>query len=161
MVQAGNPLIKLRLDHIYNFAHKVFFFSKKFKVLVSILAYLLRSLMAFISLFLIRSFYFSFHLIDLDWTDKNRLRQNIKMSHIMRKPKMWYHFRTGLTQIKLYKHRRWPEAGNLDFESKEIVLSVCVAETKAQISFTVTAKLICAFVFTYAKYVDFLMTLFK
>ena len=38
-----------------------------------------------------------------------------------------------------------------DFESRGIVLSIYVAKTKALISFAVTAKLICVFVFAYAK----------
>ena len=38
----------------------------------------------------------------------------------------------------------------LDLESRRIVLSM-KRKTKAQISFAVTAKLICVFVFTYAK----------
>ena len=38
-----------------------------------------------------------------------------------------------------------------DFESRGIVLSIYVAKTMALISFAVTAKLICVFVFAYAK----------
>ena len=35
----------------------------------------------------------------------------------------------------------------MDLESRGIILSICVAKTKALISFAVTAKLICPFVF--------------
>ena len=35
--------------------------------------------------------------------------------------------------------------------------TICVAKTKALISFAVTAKLVCAFVFTYMQIVGFLM----
>ena len=38
----------------------------------------------------------------------------------------------------------------MDLESTGIVLSIHIAKTKAMISFPVTAKLICAFAFTYA-----------
>ena len=62
---------------------------------------------------------------------------------------MW--FRTGPTQTGLYKHRRWLETGNLDLESRELYyMYICVAKTKALISFAVTAKLICVFVLAYA-----------
>ena len=57
-------------------------------------------------------------------------------------------FRPGLTQTSLYSHRRWLEAGNFVFR-KWRNCSILVAKTKALISFAVTAKLICAFVFTY------------
>ena len=59
-------------------------------------------------------------------------------------------FRTDPTQTVLYKHRRWLEARNFGFK-KERNCTSCVAKTKALISFAVTAKLICVFVFTYAK----------
>ena len=49
----------------------------------------------------------------------------------------------------LYMHRRWLEAGNFGFRKKRNC-TIRVAKTKALISFTVTAKLICAFVFAYA-----------
>ena len=58
-------------------------------------------------------------------------------------------FRTGPTQTELYKHRRWLEAGNFGF-SKQRNCTKCLAKTKALISFEVTAKLICVFVFAYA-----------
>ena len=38
-----------------------------------------------------------------------------------------------------------------DLESRGIALSTCVAKTKVLISFALTAKLICVFVFAYAK----------
>ena len=58
-------------------------------------------------------------------------------------------FRTGLTQTKLYKRRRWLEAGNFGFRMKRNC-AIRVARTKPLISFAVTAQLICAFVFAYA-----------
>ena len=59
-------------------------------------------------------------------------------------------FRPGQTQTGLYNHRRWLEAGNFGFRKKRDC-TIHVAKTKALISFAVTAKLICVFVFTYAK----------
>ena len=64
----------------------------------------------------------------------------------MGKPTMC--FRTGPTQTELYKHRRWLEAGNFRIREKRNC-TIRVAKTKALISFAVTAKLICAFVFAY------------
>ena len=58
-------------------------------------------------------------------------------------------FRPGLTQTGLYKHKRWLQAGNLRFR-KEENCTIRVAKSKALISFVVTAKLVCAFVFAYA-----------
>ena len=55
-------------------------------------------------------------------------------------------FRPGPTQTGLYSHRRWLEAGNFGFR-KQMNCTIRVAITKALISFAVTAKLICAFVF--------------
>ena len=55
---------------------------------------------------------------------------------------------TGLTQTKLYMHRRWLEAGNFGFR-KERNCTIRIAKTKALISFAVTANLICAFGFAY------------
>ena len=46
-------------------------------------------------------------------------------------------------------HRNWLEAGNFEFRKKRNC-TIRVAKTKALISFAVTAKLICAFVFAYA-----------
>ena len=59
-------------------------------------------------------------------------------------------FRPGPTQIGLYCHRRWLEAWNFGFR-KLRDCSIYVAKAKALISFAVTAKLICVFVFAYAK----------
>ena len=59
-------------------------------------------------------------------------------------------FRPGPTQTRLYSHRRWLEAGNFEFRKKRDY-TIRVAKTKALISFAVTAKLICVFVFAYAK----------
>ena len=58
-------------------------------------------------------------------------------------------FRPGQTQTCLYKHNRWLEAGNFGFRKNRNCI-ICVAKIKALISFAVTAKLICAFVFTQA-----------
>ena len=59
-------------------------------------------------------------------------------------------FRPGPTQTGLYSHRRWPEAWNFGFRKKRYC-TIQVAKTKTLISFAVTAKLICVFVFAYAK----------
>ena len=58
-------------------------------------------------------------------------------------------FRPGPTQTGLYNHRRWLEAGNFGFKKKR-KCTIRVAKTKALISFAVTAKLICVFVFAHA-----------
>ena len=55
-------------------------------------------------------------------------------------------FRPGMTQTELCKNRRWSEAGNFGFKKKRTCI-ICVAKTEALISFAVTVKLICAFVF--------------
>ena len=59
-------------------------------------------------------------------------------------------FRPGLTQTRLYSYRRWPEAWNFGFRKKRNC-SINVTKTKALISFMVTVKLICIFVFAYGK----------
>ena len=53
-------------------------------------------------------------------------------------------FRTGLTQTGLYSYRSKLEAKNFGRRC-----TIRVAKTKALISFAITAKLICAFVFAY------------
>ena len=58
-------------------------------------------------------------------------------------------FRPGVTQSRLYSHRRWIEPGNFGFRKKGNC-TFRVAKTKVLISFAVTAKLICVFVFAYA-----------
>ena len=65
----------------------------------------------------------------------------------MRKPTIWVS--TSPTQTKLYNHRRRLEVSNFGFK-KNRNCTICVAKSKAVISFAVTAKLICAFVFAYA-----------
>ena len=55
-------------------------------------------------------------------------------------------FRPGPTQTGLYKLRSRLEALNFGFKKKRNC-TIRVAKTKALISFAVTAKLICAFVF--------------
>ena len=59
-------------------------------------------------------------------------------------------FRPGPTQIRLRRLRKWLEAWNFVFR-KERDCTSRVAKTKALISFAVSAKLICVFVFAYAK----------
>ena len=58
-------------------------------------------------------------------------------------------FRLSTPQIKMFKPRRWLEAGNYGFAKKRN-FTIHVAKTKALISFAVTAKLICGFVFSCA-----------
>ena len=58
-------------------------------------------------------------------------------------------FWPGLTQTRLYSYCRWLEAQNFVFRKKRYC-TIQVAKTKALISFAVTAKLICVFVFAYA-----------
>ena len=58
-------------------------------------------------------------------------------------------FRPGPTQTRLYSHSRLLEVRNFGFR-KYRDCSIHVAKTKALISFAVTAKLICVFVFAYA-----------
>ena len=60
-------------------------------------------------------------------------------------------FWSGPAQTELYKHRRWLEAGNFGFRKYSNCI-IRVAKTKALMSFGVTSKPICAFVFAYADY---------
>ena len=57
--------------------------------------------------------------------------------------------RPGLTQTGLYSHRKRLEAKDFGFKKKRDC-TLRVAKTKALISFAVTVKLVCAFVFAYA-----------
>ena len=59
-------------------------------------------------------------------------------------------FRLGPTKTGLCSHRRCLEAWKFGFRKKR-KCTIKVAKTKALISFAVTAKLICVFVFAYAK----------
>ena len=59
-------------------------------------------------------------------------------------------FRPCLTQTRLCSHRRWLEAWNFRFRKKRDG-TINEVKTKALIRFVVTAKLICIFVFAYAK----------
>ena len=70
------------------------------------------------------------------------------LSHVMKNPTMWFSNRSDANGA--VKHRRWLETGNFGFRKKRHC-TIHVAKTKALISFAVTAKLICAFVFAYAK----------
>ena len=54
----------------------------------------------------------------------------------------------GLTQTSLYSHRSRQEARHFRFTKKRD--SICVGKTKVLVSFVVTAKQVCAFVFAYA-----------
>ena len=58
-------------------------------------------------------------------------------------------FRPGPTHAGLCSYRRGLDALNFGFRKKRN-LSICVAKIKVLISFAVTAKLICAFVYAYA-----------
>ena len=59
-------------------------------------------------------------------------------------------FQPGLAQTRLYSLRRRLETRNFGFRKKRDC-TIYVGNTKALISFAVTAKLICVFVFAYAK----------
>ena len=74
------------------------------------------------------------------------------MSRITRKPTMWF-FEHVWAQTKLYKHRRL-----LEKFRKSRKCTIRVTTTKALISFAVSSKLICAFVFAHVKCYSFLMT---
>ena len=78
--------------------------------------------------------------------------QLFNLSLVLRKPVFGVsdQVRPGPTQTGLYNNRRWLEAGNFVFRKKRDC-TIYVAKTKALISFAVTAKLICVFVFAYAK----------
>ena len=58
-------------------------------------------------------------------------------------------FRPGPTQTGLYSHRSRLETLNFGFKKKKELYYPC-SENKGVISFRVTAKLVCAFVFLYA-----------
>ena len=58
-------------------------------------------------------------------------------------------FPPDTTQTGLYSSTRWLEARNFVYRKKRDG-TIYVAKTKALISFAVTAKLICVFVFAYA-----------
>ena len=73
----------------------------------------------------------------------------MQLDEPVREKNQQYRFRPGPTQTGLYSHRRWLEAGNFKFR-KRTNCTILVAKTKALISFAVTAKLICVFVFVYA-----------
>ena len=59
---------------------------------------------------------------------------------------MWFLNRSDTNR---FKHRRWLEAEKFGFRKKRNC-TIRVAKTKALISFVITAKLICVFVFAYA-----------
>ena len=66
----------------------------------------------------------------------------------MKKPTIWVRTRSD-TNLPVQLQKR---ARRLKFwiEEEEEYCTICVAKTKALISFAVTAKLVCAFVFVYA-----------
>ena len=77
--------------------------------------------------------------------------RNIEMINEPQREKTCFHgFRPGPTQTGLYSHRRRLEALNFTFR-KQRNCTIYVVKTKALISCTVTAQLICIFVFAYAK----------
>ena len=57
-------------------------------------------------------------------------------------------FQPGLLQLRLYSQGGRLEASDFGFKKRDC--SIRVAKTKALISFAVTAKLVCSFVFAYA-----------
>ena len=75
-----------------------------------------------------------------------------EMSHVMRKPIMWFPNKSG-TNLAV-KHRRWLQVENFGWK-KQWICTIGVVKTKALISFTVTAMLICAFVFLLCKMLVF------
>ena len=62
----------------------------------------------------------------------------------------------GLKQTEVYKHRRLLETGNFGFRKKRNC-TIQVQKTKALISLAVTAKPICAFVFSHKQKPGFLI----
>ena len=72
-----------------------------------------------------------------------------KLSLVVRKP-VFEVFDQVQQLTGLYNRIRWLEAWNFVFR-KSRDFTICVGKTKALISFAVTAKLICVFVFAYAK----------
>ena len=60
-------------------------------------------------------------------------------------------FRPGPTQTRLYIHRRWLEAGNFGGLSFLCSINEGADQLRSYFSCAVTAQLICAFVFAYAK----------
>ena len=83
------------------------------------------------------------------WTLKQPKMVSVYMSLVMRKTGL-RGFRPGPTQTGVCGHRRRLEACNFRFRKKRDY-TIYVAKTKALISFAVTAKLICVFVFAYVK----------
>ena len=59
-------------------------------------------------------------------------------------------FQPGLKQTRLCSHRRWLDPCNFGFR-KYRDCTIHLAKTKVLVSFSVTAKLICVFVFAYGK----------
>ena len=92
--------------------------------------------------------------VDTDFSDQGQSKDNSDITKLTNEPRCektgLRGFRPGPTQTRLCSHRRWLEAWNFGF-SKQRDCTICVAKTKALISFVVTAKLICVFVSAYAK----------
>ena len=74
------------------------------------------------------------------------------MSHIMRKPKMWFPNRSDTNQV--VQAQNMVRDGHFGFRNQRNC-TIRVAKTKALISFAVTAKLIYVFVFAYIQIVGF------
>ena len=68
------------------------------------------------------------------------------MSHVMRKPTMWFPNRSNTNRAVQVEKM----AGNFGF-SKSRNCTIHLVKTKVLISFAVTAKLFCPFIFAYAK----------
>ena len=77
---------------------------------------------------------------------KSRFSYDVSQSMREKKTKMWFPNRSIKNQV--VQAQRWLEAGSFGFRKKRNC-NIRVAKTKALISFAVTAKLICAFVFAY------------
>ena len=89
-------------------------------------------------------FFFFFFSNELKLMHTELVRNVIRSSTRENRSSGWG-FRPGLTQTDLYIHRSRLEAYSFGFKKRNSTIRV--AKMKAQISFAVTAKLICAIVF--------------
>ena len=87
-------------------------------------------------------------LFKLIWNKEQSLKTEMSRN-VQEKICLWG-FRPGLTQTKLYSHKRCLEAWNFRLR-KERDCTIYQAKTKVLISCKVTVKLICVFDFRYAK----------
>ena len=94
------------------------------------------------------------HLIPYDQLDKSVffVKSDLSLWCTFGTPREPCHEKTYnvVSEQVRHKHRRWLEAGNFGFR-KQRNCTTHVGKTKAMISFAVTVKLICNFVFTSAK----------